>query len=122
MEPPKVVSVAAVRPPAAGALSSDDVYASDRMTTRIMRLAPGASIAEHHHPSHNEAFIVHAGALTVRLDDRVHEVRAGDVIQIPAGTVISGSNTGAQEAVVVVVFANAGRPGPLTVPGRPAHH
>jgi quercetin dioxygenase-like cupin family protein len=86
-----------------------------------MRLAPGAAIAEHHHPSHDETFFVHRGTVTALLDGREHTVRAGDVVHIPSGTVIQGRNAGPEEAVVVVVFAANGRGGPLTVPGHPQH-
>lgn len=92
------------------------------MVTRVMRIAPGGKIAEHHHPAFDEGFTVHRGTLTVLLNSQRYALRMGDVVYIPAGTTISGVNEGQEEAVIVVVFANTGRPGPLTVPGGAPHH
>lgn len=89
------------------------------MVTRIMRIAPGAELGEHHHPFFDESFIVHSGEITVSLNGEPRELRRGDVAFIPAGTVIRGLNAGTEEAVVVVVWATVGIPGPLSVPGRP---
>jgi quercetin dioxygenase-like cupin family protein len=110
---------AAVPPP--GTLTRTTVHESERTVTQVLRLAPGAEIAEHHHPFFDESFIVERGNLRVRLNDQVHELSAGAVVFIPAGTVIAGQNTGSEEARVVVVFSNIGRPGPLTIPGHPQH-
>jgi quercetin dioxygenase-like cupin family protein len=107
--------------PAPGALTRTTVYESARTVTQVLRLAPGAEIAEHHHPFFDESFIVERGRLRVRLNDLVHELGPGAVVFIPAGTVIAGQNVGTEEARVVVVFSNTGRPGPLTVPGHPQH-
>lgn len=119
---PRVVRASEVAAPASGEMTQATVHESGRMVSRIMRLAPDAAIAEHHHPLFDETFVVQRGGLTLVLDDRAHELQAGDVVYIPAGTVISGRNTGGKEAVVVVTWANVGRPGALTVPGRPAAH
>jgi quercetin dioxygenase-like cupin family protein len=86
-----------------------------------MRLAPGAEIPEHHHPSHDESFFVHQGSVTATLNGREQTARAGALVHIPAGTVIHGRNSGPEEAVIIVVFSANGRGGPLTVPGRPHH-
>lgn len=107
--------------PASGALTRTTVHESERTVTQVLRLAPGAEIAEHHHPFFDESFIVERGSISIRLDGQAYELGAGAVVFIPAGTVIAGSNTGAQEARVVAVFSNIGRPGPLTVPGHPEH-
>ena len=55
------------------------------------------------------------------LDDKEHELRAGDTVIMPAGTIISGTNTGSGEAVLVIVWANIGKKGPLFVHGRREH-
>lgn len=118
---PRLVGVAAAQAPAAGTVATTTVHESPTAVSRIMRLAPGATIAEHHHPAHDETFFVHQGTVTAVLDGREHTVRAGDVVHIPSGTVIQGRNPGPGEAVVVVVFSANGRGGPLTVPGHPQH-
>ncbi|MBA2671489.1 MAG: cupin domain-containing protein [Gemmatimonadetes bacterium] len=107
--------------PAPGTLTRSTVHESERTVTQVLRLASGAEIAEHHHPFFDESFIVERGRLRIRLNDQVHELSAGAVVFIPAGTVITGRNTGAEEARVVAVFSNIGQSGPLTVPGHPQH-
>lgn len=118
----RVTRVDDVRMPVAGELTQATVHETDRMVSRIMRLAPGASIAEHHHPFFDETFVVQSGTVRLLLDGRSHDLRAGDVVHIPAGTVITGTNAGSGQAAVVVTWATTGRPGPLTIPGRPAPH
>lgn len=117
---PRVFSTSEVADPGEGELTFADVHESDRMVTRVMRLAPGAEIAEHHHPFFAEAFVVQQGRLVVSLDGVEYELQEGDVVHIPAGTVITGANEGSEEAVVTVVWSSTGRSGPLTVPGHPS--
>lgn len=119
---PRVVRMTEVQTPTGGGMTQETVHEGERMVSRIMRLSPGAAIAEHHHPSFEETFVVQSGSVQLSLDDKVHELQAGDVVYIPAGTVISGKNGGRGEAVVIVTWANNGRSGPLTVSGRPAEH
>jgi quercetin dioxygenase-like cupin family protein len=64
---------------------------------------------------------VHRGTVTAVLDGQEHVLRAGDLVYIPARTVIVGRNSGAEEAVVIVVFSSTGAGGPLTIPGPPHH-
>lgn len=123
-EEPKVVRVfntKSVKEPGKGATELVDIHESEHMVSRVMRLAPGAAIKEHYHPNFDETFFVHAGTLELRLDDEEHELRAGDTVIMPAGTIISGANTGDGEAVLVIVWANIGKKGPLFVHGRPEH-
>lgn len=107
--------------PVPGTLTRTTVHESERTVTQVLRFAPGAEIAEHHHPFFDESFIVERGSITLRLDSQVHRLSAGAVVFIPAGTVIAGRHTGTEETRVVVVFSNIGRAGPLTVPGHPQH-
>jgi quercetin dioxygenase-like cupin family protein len=87
----------------------------------MMRLSPGAAIKEHYHPNFDETFFVHAGTLTMKLDDKEHKLRSGDTVIMPAGTIISGTNAGSGEAVLVIVWANNGKKGPLFIHGQPDH-
>lgn len=107
--------------PAAGAVTRTTVYETPRTVTQVLRLAPGARIAEHHHPSYDETFLVQQGRLTLVLDGKALELSAGEFVVMPAGTVIAGTNPGDREARVVVAFSNTGSPGPLTVSGSPHH-
>lgn len=118
---PRVLSVGAAQAPGAGTVATTVLHESPTAVSRVMRLAPGAEIPEHHHPSHDESFFVHRGTITAVLNGQTHTARAGDLVHIPAGTVIVGRNSGAEEAVIVVVFSANGRGGPLTVPGQPHH-
>lgn len=118
---PRVLTVSAAQAPAAGAVATSVLHESPTTVSRIMRLAPGAQIPEHHHPAHDESFFVHQGTVTAVLNGQEHTVRAGGLVHIPAGTVIVGRNPGSEEAVVVVVFSSNGTGGPLTVAGRPHH-
>jgi quercetin dioxygenase-like cupin family protein len=117
----RVFNVKSVKEPGKTAAELVDIHESEHMVSRVMRLAPGAAIKEHYHPNFDETFFVHAGTLKLLLDDKEHEVRAGDTVIMPAGTIIKGGNTGNEEAVVVIVWANNGKKGPLFVHGRPDH-
>jgi quercetin dioxygenase-like cupin family protein len=115
----RVFNTRSVKEPEKAAAASVDLHESDHMVTRVMRLSPGATIKEHYHPFFDETFFVHAGSLKMMLNDKEHELRAGDTVIMPAGTIIAGTNTGSKEAVVVIVWANIGKKGPLFVHGRP---
>jgi quercetin dioxygenase-like cupin family protein len=115
----RVMSSSQGETPATGAVTRTTVYESPRTVTQVLRIAPGARIAEHHHPFYDETFLVQQGRLTLVLDGKSYEVGAGEFVVMPAGTVISGTNAGDQEARVVVAFSNNGSPGPLSVPGSP---
>ena len=117
----RVMSASLGTAPTAGAVTRTTVYESPRTVTQVLRLAPGARIAEHHHPSYDETFLVQQGRLTLSLNGKSYDLGAGDFVVMPAGTVISGSNPGDQEARVVVAFSNTGSSGPLSVPGSPHH-
>lgn len=118
---PRVSNISDAPAPAAGAMTRATFHEGTRTVTHVLRLAPGAEIPLHHHPFFDETFIVERGSLRMELNGRAHQLRAGDVVVIAAGTVITGRNVGAEEARVVVVFSNTGQPGPLTVPGHPKH-
>lgn len=118
---PRVSSASQAPAPAPGAVTRTTVHEAARTVTHILRLAAGAEISEHHHPFFDETFIVQQGRLQLRLNGQPYDLEAGSVLVIPAATVVGGRNTGAEEAVAVVVFSNIGRAGPLTVPGHPRH-
>lgn len=117
----RVMSSSLGETPAAGAVTRTTVHESPRTVTQVLRIAPGARIAEHHHPSYDETFLVQQGRLTLVLDGKSYELGAGDFVVMPAGTVIAGTNAGEQEVRAVVAFSNNGSSGPLSVPGSPHH-
>jgi len=105
--------------PKSGTMTRTTVHESTRTVVQVLRLAPNAEIAEHHHPVFDENMVIEQGVVTAVLNGTTYELHAGDIVVIPAGTVIRGRNTGDQEARVVVVFSSTGRKGPLSVAGRP---
>lgn len=107
--------------PGVGAATRTTVYDSPRTITQVLRLAPNAKIAEHYHPFYDETFVLQQGRLSLLLDGRSYDLGAGDFVVVPAGTTVSGVNTGDQEARVVVAFSGTGQSGPLTVVGAPHH-
>ncbi len=107
--------------PDAASVTRTTVYESPRTVTQVLRIAPGARIAEHHHPSYDETFLVQQGRLTLIVNGKSYELGAGEFVVMQAGTVIAGVNSGSDEVRVVVAFSNNGSPGPLTVPGSPHH-
>jgi quercetin dioxygenase-like cupin family protein len=115
----RIFNTSSIKKPEKAAAELVDLHESDRMVTRVMRLSPGAAIAEHYHPFFDETFFVHAGRLTMKLDDKEYKLHPGDTVIMPAGTTISGTNTGSEEAILVIVWANTGEKGPLFVHGRP---
>jgi hypothetical protein len=48
----------------------------------------------HRHPAQDERFEVREGELTVKLDGRAHVLRAGDVLDVPRGSLHSMWNSG----------------------------
>lgn len=74
-----MVRTAEVQAPGQGELTQATVHEGERMVSRIMRPSPGAVIAEHHHPSFEEMFVVQSGSIQLSLDDKVHELGPGDV-------------------------------------------
>src|SRR3974377_1073784 len=97
----RVFNAASGKEPQRGTAELVDLHESDHMVTRVMRLAPGATIKEHHHPFFDNTSFAHADSLKMVLVDREHEPRSGHMVIMPAGTIIAGTNTGSEEAVVV---------------------
>ena len=107
--------------PASGAVTRTTVYQSDRTVAQVLRLAPGSTIALHHHPFYDESFVVTEGQITLELNGTAYVANAGEFIVMPAGTVITGRNSGSIEAKAVVTFSSTGKAGPLSVSGAPTH-
>ena len=85
----------------------------------FLHLAPGAEIPEHHHPVYRENIVALSGELSLWLNDEKHTVRAGDIVFVPAGTIMRGVNEGDSDFTAAATFANTGKIGPLMVMGRP---
>ncbi|MFN2603699.1 MAG: cupin domain-containing protein [Gemmatimonadaceae bacterium] len=119
--PVRVSNTGQAPAPQVGAMTRTTLSETARSVVQVLRLAPDAEIAEHYHPFFDENFVVEQGSVRAILNGTTYELHAGDVVVIPASTVIRGRNTGNQEARVVVVFTNIGKTGPLSVSGAPKH-
>lgn len=92
---------------------------ADHLVSIFIHLAPGAEIPEHHHPVYHENIVVLSGELSLWLDDEKYTIRAGDIVYVPAGTIMRGKNEGDTDFTAAATFASIGKEGPLMVPGRP---
>jgi len=68
---------------------------------------PGGATAEHYHPNTEELYYFTSGAGRMRLGDAEDEVRAGDCLVIPPGTVHKLWNPGAEPLVLLCCCAPA---------------
>ena len=69
----RVINTESVKEPKKDAAEMVNLHEGDHMVTRVMRLAPGATIKEHYHPVYDETFFVHAGTLKLIFDSqRLH--------------------------------------------------
>ena len=110
-----VFDVTELAKPEDGELTSTVLWETPNMVSHAIRIAPGARIAEHHHPVFDESLIVYSGMLTVWLNGQKSKIRSGHIAYFPAGTIISGVNESEEEAIVIPTWATVGREGPLTV-------
>jgi putative monooxygenase len=66
-----------------------------------LTLAPGEFVSEHYHPYSEEFLYVVGGGLTVRVEDALHELVAGEGIMIPIGLRHRVWNAGDEETLAV---------------------
>ena len=66
-------------------------------------LQPGERVLDHTHPCEEILHFVRGDA-TVRLDDELLEVTAGDSVHIPTGVLHGFTNSGAAELQLFVIF------------------
>ena len=65
---------------------------------RKFTIKPGGSIPRHYHPDIEHEQYVLGGTYKVGIGNRVHEVKMGDSIYIPMGTLHWYKNTGKEDA------------------------
>jgi len=92
---------------------------TEHLVSVFIHLVPGAEIPEHHHPVYHENIVALSGELSLWLNDEKHTVRAGDIVFVPAGTIMRGVNEGGSDFTAAATFANIGKEGPLMMMGRP---
>jgi quercetin dioxygenase-like cupin family protein len=68
----------------------------------LWRYEPGAAGRRHRHPVQDETFVVLAGTLSIYLDDppERHDVAAGSLVHVTAGTALQSVNHGEDDLVV----------------------
>lgn len=75
----------------------------------VNRLRPGAAPGPYHvHTNSENVYYLLSGRLLVRLDGEDHELSRGDAAFIPPGVPHSATNPGADEAVLIEIYAPAG--------------
>ena len=74
------------------------------VTITRVTMEPGSISARHSHPNSEQIWIVERGRATLLMgDDLTDEVRAGEVVRTPAGTIHGVSNTGHEPFVYLAV-------------------
>jgi quercetin dioxygenase-like cupin family protein/type 1 glutamine amidotransferase len=82
---------------------------SGTMTVGQATIAPGKFNPPHWHPNCDEILHVVQGHIMHRVGDKEYEMRAGDTVVIPEGTVHNARNIGTEDAVLWVSFNSADR-------------
>jgi mannose-6-phosphate isomerase-like protein (cupin superfamily) len=67
-------------------------------------MEPGATSARHMHPMSEQIWLIEQGsALLLMSDDRTDELRVGEVVRTPAGSIHGVANTGSEPFVYLAV-------------------
>ena len=80
----------------------------DRFTLITDVAPPGWSLPPHRHTAESETITIVSGALWFELDGERRELRAGDTVHVPAGTLHSGGTLGDEPVHRAVIFSPAG--------------
>jgi quercetin dioxygenase-like cupin family protein len=89
---------------ASGALGN-----STTMTVGRCYIDPGQANPRHYHPNCDEILHILQGVIEHTLDNQSVEMRAGDTISIPQGTVHNAHNIGDEQAIFVIAFSSPDR-------------
>ncbi len=82
---------------------------STTMTVGRAIVTAGKSNPPHWHPNCDEILYVAQGHIMHRVGDKEYEMRAGDTVVIPEGTVHNARNIGTEDAILMVSFNSADR-------------
>lgn len=72
-------------------------------------ISPAQANPPHWHPNCDEVLYVTQGHIMHRVGDKEYEMRAGDTVVIPEGTIHNARNIGQEPAVLMVSFNSADR-------------
>lgn len=82
---------------------------SDTMTIGEATVSVGKENPPHWHPNTDEILHVAKGHIMHRVGDKEYEMKAGDTVVIPEGTIHNARNIGTEDAVLMVSFNSADR-------------
>ncbi|WP_168694357.1 cupin domain-containing protein [Sphingomonas flavalba] len=82
---------------------------ASHLTTGRATIRPGDANPPHWHPNCDEVLYVVQGRIMHRVGDKEYEMRAGDTVMIPEGTIHNARNIGTEDAVLMVSFNSADR-------------
>lgn len=82
---------------------------SATMTVGRAVVSAGKANPPHWHPNCDEILYVASGHIMHRVGDKEYEMRAGDTVVIPEGTIHNARNIGTEDAVLIVSFNSADR-------------
>ena len=75
-----------------------------RVAITRVTMEPGATSARHLHPASEQIWLIEKGSAELLMDDgETDELRAGDVVRTPAGTIHGVINTGGEQFVYLAV-------------------
>jgi quercetin dioxygenase-like cupin family protein len=88
--------------PARHVTELSDVAGMEHVRANVWRYEAGAAGRRHRHPTQDETFVVLTGTLTMYLGDPAerHDVRAGSMVHVEAGTPLQSVNHGDADLVV----------------------
>jgi len=90
-------------------LVEDATVADAGLSLMRMTLDPGATSPRHSHPDCNEVITLLEGQIEVDLDGTVSAVRSDQPVFIRAGTAHHITNSGDQEAVLLICYSSGTR-------------
>jgi len=67
-------------------VSVEHIHRTERSSTVVALIQPGAGLRPHLHEHHDEIIVFLRGEATFRLGDELRQVGPNDVISVPAGT------------------------------------
>ena len=79
------------------------------MTTGLAVILPGKSNPLHFHPNCDEVLHVIQGRIIHTMDGESAEMKAGDTVSIPVGTLHNATNVGNEVALLSIAFSSAYR-------------
>jgi quercetin dioxygenase-like cupin family protein len=88
--------------PARHVTELSDVAGMEHVRANVWRYEPGAAGRRHRHPVQEETFVVLAGTLSIYLGEppERHDVPAGRVVHVKAGTPLQSANHGDEDLLV----------------------